>query len=107
MVDFPIPTHTMTTPSASSHPADTLPTPLNSTAITSNKGVVTCMHLTKNHIILGLDNGTLSTLDKEGKNERTVKASEGAIWALWSWDEEWIVCGGVDGMLFVLDLRTL
>lgn len=41
--------------------------------------MLTFIFAAKRHILLGLDNGTVSFLDLEGKNERVLKASEGGF----------------------------
>jgi hypothetical protein len=73
--------------------------------------VLTFMFVAKRHILLGLDNGSVSILDLEGKNERVLKASEGGIWACDVFEddeeEELMFVGGTDKMVGVFELETL
>ena len=59
------------------------------------------------YVIAGLDNGCIHILDHEGANERVVKASETGLWAVDTWGDEWVVAGGIDGLLRVWDLERL
>ena len=68
---------------------------------------MTCMHITKECIIIALDNGTVHVLDHDGGNKRRVKVCEKGIWALCAWEEEYFVVGGVDAVVGVWDLGTL
>ena len=65
------------------------------------------MTTTSKYVIIGLSNGNLHTLDHEGGDERVVKASEGILWALDAWADEWVIAGGVGGVLGVWDLGSL
>jgi hypothetical protein len=49
------------------------------TGTAESAAVLTFMFVAKRHILLGLDNGTVSVLELEGKNERVLKASEGGF----------------------------
>jgi hypothetical protein len=64
-------------------------TSLTTTILThtsDSAAVLTFMFVSKRHTLLGLDNGTVSFLDLEGKNERVLEASEGGIWACDVWE---------------------
>lgn len=62
----------------------------------------------KPFIIISFDNGNTSILDLEGKNDRTLTASElGTVWAIASWNNEWFVTGGISGLIKIWDLKTL
>ncbi|KUJ14767.1 WD40 repeat-like protein [Mollisia scopiformis] len=83
---------------------------LASTVVSSQGGVVTCMKATAKNVFLGLDNGTVSILDADGRSEKNLKAGQKGVWCLDVWEdetvEEWIVVGGVD-LLGVWSLRSL
>jgi hypothetical protein len=76
------------------------------TGTSDSAAVLTFMFVAKRHILLGLDNGTVSFLDLEGENERVLKASEGGIWACDVW-EGLLFVGGTDKKVGVFELETL
>jgi hypothetical protein len=49
------------------------------TGTSDSAAVLTFLFVSKRHMLLGLDNGTVRVLDLEGKNERILKASEGGF----------------------------
>lgn len=84
--------------------------PLSSTVISSDRAVVTCMKATLRNVLLGLDNGTVSILDLDGKNERKLRASKMGVWCLDIWDDgrdEFVAVGGVDSVVGIWNVGTL
>jgi F-box and WD-40 domain protein CDC4 len=65
------------------------------------------MHISHKYIIVALDNGNLHIFDHEGRNERVVRASENGLWTVDAWEDNWVITGGVDGVLTVWDLGSL
>jgi hypothetical protein len=58
-------------------------------------------------IIIGLDNGELHITNHLGGKTRMVKAMDRGVWCVDAWKDEWVVAGGVDGVLGIWNLSDL
>lgn len=76
------------------------------------RGVVTCMCISKRFIAVGFDDGLLCVFDQEGIYGLRQETQEHAVWSVDIWEEEggskdWLACGGVQGELRVWGLDNL
>lgn len=81
--------------------------PLSTTILATQHSAVTCMHITPSFIIVSMDNGELHILDHHGGKERVVKAMQKGVWCIDTWEDEWVIAGGVDGVLRVWELSDM
>lgn len=73
--------------------------------ITPDQGVVTSLHLTKNYIIIGLDNAKIHVFNTKGVHQRTLQGHVMGVWAMVPW-EDTLVSGGCDRDVRVWNMST-
>ncbi|KAK5174568.1 uncharacterized protein LTR77_001649 [Saxophila tyrrhenica] len=73
--------------------------------ITPDQGVVTSLHLTRNYIIVALDNAKIHVFDPEGRHLRCLQGHVMGVWAMVPHGDT-LVSGGCDRDVRVWDLQT-
>ena len=73
--------------------------------ITPDQGVVTSLHLTKNYIVVALDNAKIHVFDTKGDHQRTLQGHVMGVWAMVPWDDM-LVSGGCDRDVRVWNMAT-
>lgn len=73
--------------------------------ITPDQGVVTSLHLTKNYIVVALDNAKIHVFDTKGDHQRTLQGHVMGVWAMVPWDDI-LVSGGCDRDVRVWNMAT-
>ncbi|KAK9491387.1 WD40-repeat-containing domain protein [Lipomyces doorenjongii] len=73
--------------------------------VTTDQGVVTCLHLTKKYVVVALDNSRIHVFTSEGRLIHTLTGHVMGVWAIMPWDDT-LVSGGCDRDVRVWDLKT-
>ncbi|KAK9367464.1 WD40-repeat-containing domain protein [Lipomyces kononenkoae] len=73
--------------------------------VTTDQGVVTCLHLTKKYIVVALDNSRIHVFTSEGRLIHTLTGHVMGVWAIMPWGDT-LVSGGCDRDVRVWDLKT-
>ena len=73
--------------------------------ITPDQGVVTSLHLTKNYIVLAMDNAKIHVFDVKGDHQRTLQGHVMGVWAMVPWGDI-LVSGGCDRDVRVWNMAT-
>ena len=73
--------------------------------ITPDQGVVTSLHLTKNYIVVALDNAKIHVFNTKGDHQRTLQGHVMGVWAMIPWDDI-LVSGGCDRDVRVWNMAT-
>ena len=73
--------------------------------ITPDPGVVTSLHLTKDYIIVALDNAKIHVFNTGGNHQRTLQGHVMGVWAMVPW-ENTLVSGGCDRDVRVWNMAT-
>ncbi|KAL8903179.1 MAG: hypothetical protein Q9207_004101 [Kuettlingeria erythrocarpa] len=73
--------------------------------ITPDQGVVTSLHLTKDYIIVALDNAKIHVFDTQGEHLRTLQGHVMGVWAMVPWGDI-LVSGGCDRDVRVWNMAT-
>ncbi|KAK9382976.1 WD40-repeat-containing domain protein [Kockiozyma suomiensis] len=73
--------------------------------VTTDQGVVTCLHLTDKYIAVALDNSRIHIFTADGKLLHTLTGHVMGVWAIMPWGDT-LVSGGCDRDLRVWDLVT-
>lgn len=70
-----------------------------------DQGVVTSLHLTKDYIVIALDNAKIHVFSSEGQMLRTLRGHVMGVWAIVPWNNT-LVSGGCDREVRVWDMAT-
>lgn len=73
--------------------------------ITPDQGVVTSLHLTKNYIVVALDNAKIHVFNTKGDHQKTLDGHVMGVWAMVPWDDT-LVSGGCDRDVRVWNMST-
>ncbi|KAK9458203.1 WD40-repeat-containing domain protein [Dipodascopsis uninucleata] len=73
--------------------------------VTTDQGVVTCLNITKNYIIVALDNSRIHIFTSDGRLSKTLTGHVMGVWAIMPWDDI-LVSGGCDRDVRVWDMIT-
>ncbi|KAK7206719.1 WD40-repeat-containing domain protein [Myxozyma melibiosi] len=73
--------------------------------VTTDQGVVTCLHLTDKYIAVALDNSRIHVFTADGRLLHTLLGHVMGVWAIMPWGDT-LVSGGCDRDLRVWDLVT-
>ncbi|KAK9470801.1 WD40-repeat-containing domain protein [Dipodascopsis tothii] len=73
--------------------------------ITTDQGVVTCLHLTDRYIVVALDNSRIHVFSAAGRLLHTLTGHVMGVWAIMVWGDV-LVSGGCDRDVRVWDLRS-
>ncbi|KAK9323757.1 WD40-repeat-containing domain protein [Lipomyces orientalis] len=73
--------------------------------VTTDQGVVTCLHLTRKYVVVALDNSRIHVFTSDGRLIHTLTGHVMGVWAIMPWDDT-LVSGGCDRDVRVWDLKT-
>ncbi|KAK9451351.1 WD40-repeat-containing domain protein [Limtongia smithiae] len=78
---------------------------LSARHVTTDQGVVTCLNLTRDYIIVALDNSRIHVFTSDGRLLHTLIGHVMGVWAIMPWGDT-LVSGGCDRDVRVWDMRT-